>query len=509
MGILSCFCCPATPPEFGNAASYLTAQCDDLLSDTLVPALAAATPATLVYGTKMFANGTLHGFSPAAECTLTTLEGKQLTVRLDSGGLHLVSANDCFCEVSDLLASHSPGYVAAFTQLNGVPPTVQRRKATRSTPRRRKMHLDHLISRTRMPTAAVRLHDMSEMSRSEGLPRISEDGVAIAPTSYASNYGSSAGAEPSLSTVDEPTLAPVLIERMPSGGSDASEKRGAPRGTTRLVLNATGRAASSAANAACTNALHVTRNVQAAARAKDPSQRSLLAVEVESQSCLPSDAHASAHASGVAASVVATPSSRRWQRLTKEEEESAETPPSSARPSGTEPTDHFESVEVDLSAPSAAFDERADEGAHALPAAAHALVGQWRHLHSDGYAEFLADVVGLPKLVRMIAERIHPTPNFTVHDGQLHCETVCLGGKPVVEELVVGSTTFLEPNQGVTFDVDGWWEGDAHVASRRHPTVNGGLPTVQRRAIDAATGELVVTQDWGGMKRFVAHYARK
>ena len=45
-------CCPSAAPEFSDAAQYLTAQADALLTDHLCPALSAATPANIVYGTK-------------------------------------------------------------------------------------------------------------------------------------------------------------------------------------------------------------------------------------------------------------------------------------------------------------------------------------------------------------------------------------------------------------------------------------------------------------------------
>ena len=61
-------------------------------------------------------------------------------------------------------------------------------------------------------------------------------------------------------------------------------------------------------------------------------------------------------------------------------------------------------------------------------------------MRSEGYNDFLTAVVGLPWAVRKIAERIHPTPRYWLRDGVLHCETVCTGGKPVFETLVVGAS---------------------------------------------------------------------
>ena len=179
MGLLSC-CCPSASgalPEFEDAAHYLNAQCEQLLSDTMCPALQSATPAALVFGTRMFRKLPVHGMSPAAECTLTTLEGRTLRVRLDSTGLHLLPSatelwsDECFCEVVDVLAAHSPRYVAAFRDVNGVAPTVQRRKSTPLKPRKvRAGSLEDasqqwalLISRggRSRPIASMRLHDNS------------------------------------------------------------------------------------------------------------------------------------------------------------------------------------------------------------------------------------------------------------------------------------------------------------------------------------------------------------
>ena len=79
----------------------------------------------------------------------------------------------------------------------------------------------------------------------------------------------------------------------------------------------------------------------------------------------------------------------------------------------------------------------------------------------------------------------------------------------VHESLVEGRSTFHEPNQGVDYDVEAHWEGDVFVASRRHPTVNFGRPTVKRLFIDRATGELVNEQAWGGARAFVATFSRR
>ena len=100
---------------------------------------------------------------------------------------------------------------------------------------------------------------------------------------------------------------------------------------------------------------------------------------------------------------------------------------------------------------------------------------------------------------------------FHVRDGQLLCETVCLGAKPVYETIVAGHSKFVEPNQGVDYEVDGWWEADdtVFVASRRNPAVNAGRPIVKRVYIERATGHLHIDTSWGGRRDFNATFARK
>ena len=115
MRALSCFgcCTPTVPPDYPDAAAYLNAQCEALLTDELCPALQVYSPAQLVYGTKMFRTATAHGMSPAAECSLVTLEGKTIAIRLDASGISVLPAanelwsdasKERFCEVVDLLA---------------------------------------------------------------------------------------------------------------------------------------------------------------------------------------------------------------------------------------------------------------------------------------------------------------------------------------------------------------------------------------------------------------------
>ena len=84
-----------------------------------------------------------------------------------------------------------------------------------------------------------------------------------------------------------------------------------------------------------------------------------------------------------------------------------------------------------------------------------------------------------------------------------------MGAKPCFETLVEGPSTFFEPNQSVTYDVNGRWEGACFASTRQSEEVNGGRPILQRRWIDDATGELHIVQDWGGAKSFLARYIRR
>ena len=105
-----------------------------------------------------------------------------------------------------------------------------------------------------------------------------------------------------------------------------------------------------------------------------------------------------------------------------------------------------------------------------------------------------------------MAERIHPTPRFTLEEGGLICETICLGAKTVRESLVGGESTFHEPNLRMDYSVRAHWEGGAFVATRCCAMLNKGRPTVQRRWVDPASGQLVISQSWGGKADFVARY---
>lgn len=106
-----------------------------------------------------------------------------------------------------------------------------------------------------------------------------------------------------------------------------------------------------------------------------------------------------------------------------------------------------------------------------------------------------------------MAERIHPCPIFSIVDGLLVVETVCVGAKPVRETLQPGETTFHEPNLKCDYRVHAKWEGATFVATRRSDAVNGGKPTVQRRWL-SGPDELTITQDWGGKKPFTAVFTR-
>ena len=97
----------------------------------------------------------------------------------------------------------------------------------------------------------------------------------------------------------------------------------------------------------------------------------------------------------------------------------------------------------------------------------------------------------------------------------LCCETLCLGAKPVHEELIEGETRFHEPNLGVDYLVTSSWqqskssgESTRFVAVRRNVAAGpDATPTEQLRYV-TATGELVITQDWGTNKQFTAWYKK-
>lgn len=207
-----------------------------------------------------------------------------------------------------------------------------------------------------------------------------------------------------------------------------------------------------------------------------------------------------------------------------------------------------------LSKLGAGTDPTADGEVQQLPDAAYAFVGNWKLVEEQNYAAFLEEAQGLPWMKRKLAEHIHPTPNFYIEEGTLHCKTICVGAKPVHEILKTGPTTFHEPSTrqkvyaffvrpvmiaphcshshmlvplsrcrpspcatdlGEHYAVTGQWEGEIFVATRRsengHSGNNNacGHETVQRRWIDPETGHLVVEQDWGGNKPFIARYEKQ
>lgn len=124
-------------------------------------------------------------------------------------------------------------------------------------------------------------------------------------------------------------------------------------------------------------------------------------------------------------------------------------------------------------------------------------------------AAFLAEAQGLSWALRKFAVSIHPTPRFWIEDGDLHCETTCLGAKAVREVLCAGLSTFVEPNLGHHYLVNSWWDGATFVAERQSDAVNGGRPTVQKRWVDSSSGQLVISQAWGGKRPFIARFAKK
>ena len=137
------------------------------------------------------------------------------------------------------------------------------------------------------------------------------------------------------------------------------------------------------------------------------------------------------------------------------------------------------------------------------------FVGQWSHVRSEHYDEFLEHAVGMTStLLRRLASRIHPTPCFSIEDGSLRVVTVCLGAKPVREIVEPGERALHEPNLRALYTVTGRWEGSAFVATRQSDVVNHGRPIEQKRYIDARTGHLFIEEDWGGEHPFVAEYRR-
>jgi hypothetical protein len=166
-----------------------------------------------------------------------------------------------------------------------------------------------------------------------------------------------------------------------------------------------------------------------------------------------------------------------------------------------------------------------------LPAAARLFVGEWKHVRSDNYGAFLSECVGLNWATKKVAERIHPTPKFTITSSKigerlenlnnagggvqlrggevLTCVTMCLGAKPVYEELYEGESHLYEPNLSIEYLITSRWEGDKFLSTRTLAADGTkGVPTTQARHIDKESGELVITQDWGGKKPFVARYKR-
>ena len=125
--------CDLTPSAWIFRSQFLNAQVQQIIEDPLAPGLASASEATLIFGTTKFRHsGGAHGRSSAAQVTLQTLEGSQLVVQLDASGLSLLNgsslSNHRYVDVCDLLADHSPAYVAAFREINGVDPVVQWRR---------------------------------------------------------------------------------------------------------------------------------------------------------------------------------------------------------------------------------------------------------------------------------------------------------------------------------------------------------------------------------------------
>ena len=203
-------CLNSGDPEYADAAEFLAAQVEQILSDPLAPGLAGATEATLVYGSAKFRHpDDAHGRSYAAKITLETLDGPRLEVLLDGSGLQLLNAQsrslscERYVDVSDLLADHSPAYLAAFTEVNGIAPVVQMRPAARAASAQKssaslsacsqQMQWTTLVL-TRHASPAVRVRD-SKLCHSE-----------------ADSSASACSLSPALVTLDEAPTTPAEEE---------------------------------------------------------------------------------------------------------------------------------------------------------------------------------------------------------------------------------------------------------------------------------------------------------
>ena len=190
-------------------------------------------------------------------------------------------------------------------------------------------------------------------------------------------------------------------------------------------------------------------------------------------------------------------------------------PPSRPPQQHQTPLQHHQHEPPPPPPPSSPPPEHHEAKAASLPGAAQAFLGEWTHVQSTGYAEFLSECAGLPWAARKVAERIHPTPSFALRmdeggDDVLCSSTRCFGAKPVYEVLREGESSFHEPNAGQTFRVSGRWEGHRFVTTRQkvHSKRARETPTVQKRWVDPVSGTLTITQDWGGSKQYVACYTR-
>lgn len=149
-----------------------------------------------------------------------------------------------------------------------------------------------------------------------------------------------------------------------------------------------------------------------------------------------------------------------------------------------------------------------------LPSAAYKMAGVWQNTTTENYGVWLREYLVLPMAKALIAERLVQNPTFEVREGgkKLHCTTNCRMAIPVEEDLIEGESTLEEPNLSMTYAVQGFWEGEGDTAKfvtrRVTPLLNEGKPNTMKRWVDPATGELVITQDWGTGKVFTARFER-
>ena len=490
-----CVCCGGSQslldPDFADAAQHLSAQANDCLGEG---GLARASAATLVYGTRKFKTAGVHGWSPAAQVSIDTLEGTQLIIRLDVTGVYVANSSGStrYRSLSDLLAESSQGYLDAYMDMYGVAPRVQRRKPVAAKSMRDASHREKaaMVSEQFSRLSAARLRDSARMRE----VTVEAVRLRIAPGSSLASLDSGLD----LAGMDEATAA--AASGRATGGSSPELTRShqqqpavAPQKCSFSVAHHLSGLTHKDSHATPVMGADGGSPTRRESRTDSQAPHMRLCAACATDDVAPAGSCASHH--GV------SPALRR-SRV----EATALSTALSSEQHGHEAGEPIADSEHTASSSEAAAERQQQQ---LLPPAAHAFVGAWRHRHSLNYGDFLKEAAGLPWAIRKIGERIHPTPTFRIVDGVLWCESTCLGAKPVHEKLCVGANLpFHEPNLGVDYSVRAWWEGECYVSERRADNINGGRSTVQRRWIDSATGELVIAQDWGGEKTFVAYFTR-